>query len=83
MSKLAERRQAERESANTPFPAHLRRISEVAAITGIPRRTLQRWASEGRIEAQRVGAKLWYINLDDVEHVAATLTYGPKPKTQE
>ncbi len=79
MSKLTDRRAARR-AATTPPPAHLRRVSDVAALTGIPRRTLQRWASEGRIEAHKHGPRLWYINMDDAQRLAETLTPGPKPK---
>ncbi|MCP4542666.1 MAG: helix-turn-helix domain-containing protein [Chloroflexi bacterium] len=79
MSKLAERRQAQQAKA-TPIPAHLRRISEVSAMTGIPNRTLREWAADDRIEAHRHGPKLWYINLKDAQRVAQTLKPGPKPK---
>ncbi|MCP4540684.1 MAG: MerR family DNA-binding transcriptional regulator [Chloroflexi bacterium] len=81
MSKLAERRRALRETT-TPPPAHLRRISDVAALTGVHVRTLRRWAEQELIEAQKVGPKLWYISLEDVQQVAETLKPGPKPQSK-
>jgi len=58
----------------------LRPLREVAAITGIPRRTLRRWAGEGRIEAEKRGISQWYISVEDARRVSETLTPGPKPK---
>jgi len=61
-------------------PAHLRPIREATLITGVHARTIARWAEAGRIEAQRFGPRMWYVNLDDIEHVRATLKPGPKAK---
>jgi excisionase family DNA binding protein len=78
MSKLAQRRQ--RQATEELPPDHLRPIREASPLTGVPKRTIAQWAQQGRIEAQKFGPRIWYVNVDDVRRVAATLKPGPKPK---
>lgn len=60
-------------------PNNLVSVRDAARHTGVPARTIQRWATEGRITAQRDGTKLWRVRVTDVERVAATLKPGRKP----
>jgi hypothetical protein len=62
------------------IPTTLRPIREVAIQTGIPARTLRRWAKEGRIDARRQGPKLWYIDPKQAQALSLTLKPGPTPK---
>uniref|UniRef100_UPI003D8F50EC helix-turn-helix domain-containing protein n=1 Tax=Gordonia sp. B7-2 TaxID=3420932 RepID=UPI003D8F50EC len=41
-------------------------ISEVASIYQVHPGTVRRWISEGRIDAQRVGARLIRLDLESV-----------------
>ena len=79
MSKLQDRRARVKQQPDVP-PAHLCTIRQAAPLTGIPKRTIAHWAQRGRIEAQKFGPRIWYVNLDDIRQVAATLKPGPKPK---
>lgn len=71
-------RQRRKHQAAAAIPTRMRSIRDVHTFTGIPIRTLQAWAQKGRVKAVRDGAKLWYVSLSDVQHVAATLRPGPK-----
>lgn len=77
MNKLIERRKAQ---ATTAPPAHLITIRRAHQETGVTVRTIQNWASAGRITAQRDGPKLWLVSVEDVLRVAATLKPGKQPK---
>lgn len=63
-----------------PPPDGMVTVRRAAADTGIAVRTIQTWAKEEQIQAQRHGPRLWYVDLDDCRHLAATLKPGPKPK---
>jgi len=66
----------------TTLPAsHLRPIREATILTGVPARTIARWAAADLIEAVRFG-RPWYVNLDDITNLKNTLKSGPKPKKQ-
>lgn len=78
---LTNRRQ--KRAQDNPIPEGMLPASLVATITGVPSSTLRRWAREGRVKAEKLGPKNWYIDPDDASRVAETLKPGPKPKTQE
>ena len=78
MSKLAERRRKQRKT-DIP-PEGLRPIREASPLTGVPPRTIARWAQEGKIRAQKFGPRIWYVSVEDVQHLAETLRPGPKPR---
>ena len=81
MNKLQNRRQP---SPNDVPREGLVPIRQASPLSGVPARTIARWAQQELIEAQKFGPRIWYVNLDDVRRVAATLKPGPKPqKTSE
>ncbi|PSL02501.1 excisionase family DNA binding protein [Haloactinopolyspora alba] len=41
-------------------------VAEMAGRTGVPGRTLRRWAASGRIRAERIG-RTWWLYVPDVE----------------
>jgi DNA-binding transcriptional MerR regulator len=34
-------------------------VDDVAALAGLPPRTIRHWAATGRLPAQKLGAKIW------------------------
>jgi len=77
MSKLTERRAAQRQRAAAPNGMVTTR--EASIRTGIPIRTIQRWATEeNKIRWKRRGPKILLVSLEDVKNVAATLKPGKK-----
>jgi len=47
-----------------------RSLDEAAAQTGISRRTLTRWISEGKLRAySRAGDRRRYVDLDDIREL--------------
>jgi len=85
VNKLKDRREKQHQAAQT---LRARRASrdfvstrEAHDQTGVPVRTLQRWATEeGRIRYERRGKKkkLLYVSLSDVRKVAKELKPGKK-----
>jgi len=73
MSKTQNRR------AQRARPNNLVSVRDAARVTGVPARTIQRWAVEGRITAHRDGPRLWRVSIADVERVNATIKPGRKP----
>lgn len=80
MSKLIERREQALAAATAHAHISLVPIRTAHAITGIPTRTIQNWAKDGKIRAQRDGPKLWLVSIADIRTVAATIKPGKKAK---
>lgn len=53
-------------------------ISEMSAITGVPKTTLTRWARLGQIKTVKAG-KLWRITGDGIQYF---LDHGTEPKEE-
>jgi excisionase family DNA binding protein len=68
-------------SARTAAPANPRwaYLPEAETYSGVPRRTLRRWISEGRLPAQRVGPRRIQVDLDDVDRLRAPIPAAPPP----
>ena len=79
MSKLADRRARQAQEATLTIPPGYVTITQTHTTTGIPRTTLQDWARRKRVDTRRVG-RIWYVKLEDVRHVAATLHPGTKKR---
>ena len=78
MSKLQERRIAQRQKAQHP-PHQMVTTREASIRTGIPVRTIQRWATkENRVGWKRRGPKILLVSLADVIEIAKTLKPGKK-----
>jgi excisionase family DNA binding protein len=60
-------------------PQGLVTIHQAAAETGVTKRTLQDWAKDGKIKAQKSGPKIWYVDLSDAREMARTSKPGTKP----
>ena len=58
---------------------NLRTVTDVHQSTGIPKRTLARWAQEKRITAIKVAPRLWLISQEEAIALQGTLKPGPKP----
>lgn len=83
MPSLKERRREQIRQARRA-PSDLISTREAHIRTGIPQRTLQRWATEeGRIRYERRGKKkkLLYVSLSDILRVAQEIKPGKKAGT--
>jgi excisionase family DNA binding protein len=50
-----------------PMP-RIKPLDEAARLSGVGRRTLQRWLSEGRLTAYRIaGDKRRFVDVDEIE----------------
>lgn len=78
-SKLTDRRAQQAQTTNPAIPTGYVTITQAHSLTGIPKRTLQGWAKDKRVDTRKAG-RMWYVNLADVQHVAATIQPGTKAK---
>jgi predicted site-specific integrase-resolvase len=46
------------------------RVNNVVRRIGVPERTIRHWAVTGRLNARRIGKKIWVFDPDEVEAFA-------------
>jgi len=69
---------------NSQPVATWRTLDDAARQTGISRRTLTRWISQGRLRAYTVAGDLHrYVDLDEIEKMRQPKPIEPKSKTRE
>ena len=79
MNKLKDRRQEQLEKARRT-PDDLVTTREAHTRTGVPQRTIQRWAQNNLIRSQKRGPKLLYVSVPDILRVAKELKPGKPGK---
>lgn len=52
-------------------------LEDAERYSGIPRKTLRRWISEGRLPGERVGPRRIQINLDDLDAMREPIPAAP------
>ena len=77
MNKLKDRRREQIRQARRA-PSDLVTTREANIRTGIPQRTIQRWAKENRIRSEKRGPKLLYVSVSDILRVAQEIKPGKK-----
>ena len=55
-----------------------RPIREVEETTGVAARTIRRWIADGKVWGEQRYGKLWYVDPDDVQRVAAESGEGAR-----
>jgi len=80
MNKLKDRRTQQIRAARRA-PSDLVTTREAHIRTGIPQRTIQRWAQDNRIRNEKRGPKLLYVSVSDILRVAQNLKPGKKAGT--
>jgi excisionase family DNA binding protein len=53
-------------------------LEDAERYSGIPRGTLRRWISEGRLPGERVGPRRIQINLDDLDAMREPIPAAPR-----
>lgn len=54
-------------------------LPDAEQYSGIPRRTLRRWVSEGRLPAERFGPRRIRVDLNDLDALAVPIPAAPPP----
>lgn len=54
-------------------------LPDAEQYSGIPRRTLRRWISEGRLPAERYGPRRIRVDLNDLDALASPIPAAPPP----
>ena len=63
------------QNAASAKPKRLLRVNNVVRRTGVPERTIRHWAATGRLQAIKLGDKIWAFEPTVIEALQERLHY--------